>query len=131
MGMRYHVKNVIQDQKPEWLFEGAQARIVGSFRLLVRVMIAKIEDGERLSKILHGVPVRGAQPGWTCVSWVKEALEQLGEDGSALGRRVLEWDTVRDAAMQYCRRKKDEHRFDGTREIDTDSTATYDLLSRQ
>jgi len=65
------------------------------------------------------------------VSWVREALEQLKEDGRALGRSVLEWDRVRDEAIQYCRRKRDEHRFDGTREVDMDSTATYDLLSQR
>jgi len=29
MGMRYHAKEIIQDNKPEWRFEGMQARIVG------------------------------------------------------------------------------------------------------
>ncbi|KAI9452331.1 hypothetical protein HD554DRAFT_2179963 [Boletus coccyginus] len=129
LGMRYHAREDIFDGTPEWRFEGVQARVIGSSRLLVRVVIAKVQDKEKLSEILQQVPINAGQPGWNCVIWVEEALGRLSEDTEALGRRVLDWDKVRDTAMGYCKRKHDEHYFDGTRDVDPKKTPTYDLVS--
>ncbi|KAF5868237.1 uncharacterized protein Bfra_007434 [Botrytis fragariae] len=52
----------------------------------------------------------------------------LQNDGKTLGTAVIEWATVRDAAMSYCQRKKDEHRFDGVVEWETDKAATFNLI---
>jgi hypothetical protein len=95
--------------------------------LLVRIMVGKVADGHRLVEILRGTPIRGGQPGWNCISWVKEALEVLAEE-RALGTSVLDWSRVRDEAMAYCQRKKDQHRFDGQGNFDMKKAATYDLL---
>lgn len=35
---------------------------------------------------------------------------------------------MRDDAMGYCQRKKDQHRFDGKGNFDTSKAATYDLI---
>ncbi|KAJ5189668.1 hypothetical protein N7491_008287 [Penicillium cf. griseofulvum] len=50
---------------------------------------------------------------WNCVFWVKEALEVIKVDPKALGTSVVGWERVRNEAMAYCQRKKDQHRFDG------------------
>lgn len=59
---------------------------------------------------------------------MKEALEGLKADGKALGTCVIEWNRVRDGAMTYCQRKKDEHRFDGEGNFDMGKAATYNLI---
>jgi hypothetical protein len=45
------------------------------------------------------------------VTWLKDALELVGEDKRALGRCVIAWDTVRKTAMDHCNQKKVAGRF--------------------
>ncbi|KAJ5780060.1 hypothetical protein N7457_005220 [Penicillium paradoxum] len=61
-------------------------------------MVGKVADGNRLVKILRNTPIRQGQPGWNCVSWVKEALEMLKDDSKALGTSVVAWEKVRNGA---------------------------------
>ena len=81
--------------------------------------------------MLRGTPTRQGDPSWNCVWWVKEALEGLKADGRALGSCVIEWDRVRDGAMTYCQRKKDQHRFDGEGNFDMGKAATYNLMEEK
>lgn len=114
-----------------WEFEARDTRTTASAMILVRVLVAKIINVDRLVSVLQSVPVRGSEPRWNCVEWVKEALEKLQKDGKALGTSVLGWQTVRDTAMWYVEKKAAEHRFDGkaeTGQFDTSKVATYDLL---
>lgn len=99
--------------------------------LLVRIMIGKVEDKNRLTAILRNTPIKQGQPGWNCVWWVKEALERVKDDGKALGTSVLEWEKVKDGAMCFCQKKKDEHRFDGKGNFDMGRAATYDLIEQK
>jgi len=99
--------------------------------LLIRIMIGKTERKDRLICTLRGLPVMQGRQGWNCVSWVKEALETLQADGAVLGTSILVWGKVRDAAMDYCQKKKERHRFDGKGNFDMSKAATYDLLERK
>lgn len=83
---------------------------------------------ERLLQIIRSIPVRPDEPGWNCVWWVKEALQALKADGKTLGTSVVDWETVRDVAMRYVQKKKDEHRFDGKGNFDMQKAATFDLI---
>lgn len=99
--------------------------------ILVRIQVAKVTDMRSLEGMLRSVPVRGGQPGWNCVEWVKEALAILQNGNKALGSSVLDWVTVRDTAMWYVEKKSREHRFDGLAapgQFDTSKVSTYDLL---
>lgn len=66
-------------------------------------------------------------------------LRVLGKGGigetqrgtKALGAKVVEWEKVREGAMAYCQRKKDEHRFDGKGKLDMNKVPTYDLVERK
>ncbi|KAH6628525.1 hypothetical protein F5144DRAFT_579284 [Chaetomium tenue] len=132
-GKRYHAK-----EKPSgtpgqlvWEFEGRDTLMEASAMALVRVLVAKITNMDRLVSALQSVPVRGSEPQWNRVEWVKEALEILQRDGKAVGTSVLGWHAVRDAAMQFVEKKAAEHRFDGRAEpgqFDISKVATYDLL---
>lgn len=115
-----------------WVYEHRDITMNPTAMILVRVVVGKITDMNQLVTILESVPVRGNVLGWNCVEWVKEALQLLGEDKTALGTKVTDWNTVRDAAMEYAERKAAEHRFDGTvSTFDTRKVPTYDLLTRR
>lgn len=114
-----------------WEFEARDTRTEASAMILVRVLVAKIENMERLASVLQSVPIRGSEPRWNCVEWVKEALEMLRKDGKVLGTSALGWQTVRDTAMWYVEKKAAQHRFDGKAkpgQFDDTKVATYDLL---
>jgi hypothetical protein len=99
--------------------------------LLVRVLIGKVTNMQRLESILQDIPVRQGDPAWNCVIWVKQALEKLQADGKAVGTSRLDWPRVRDAAMKYVQDNKDQHRFDGRApqgKFDMKKAATFDLL---
>lgn len=132
LGVRYHAK---ERPKPgggsDWFFEERESLLAPTSMLLVRVLVGKVVDGDRLVGILRNTPLRQGQPGWNCVAWVKEALETLKDDGKALGTKVLQWEIVRNEAMSYCQRKKDQHRFDGQGNFDIKKAPTYDLIQRK
>jgi hypothetical protein len=94
-------------------------------------MIGKVEKMDRLVNTLRSIPIRQGEQGWNCVSWVREALEAIQADGKALGTAIIEWSKVRDAAMAYCQKKRDEHRFDGRGDYDMTKAATYDLIDQK
>jgi hypothetical protein len=119
-GIRYHARERMkQDGTSEWEFEEASTTILPSRMIMVRILMAKIESRDRLAQVLRQIPIRQGQQGWNCVTWIKEALAQLQMSTNLIGTSVVEWDAVRDAAMSYCQKKKDEHRFDGKGSFDT------------
>ncbi|KAL4768261.1 hypothetical protein BDW60DRAFT_219871 [Aspergillus nidulans var. acristatus] len=115
----------------EWFFEERECPLAPTSMLLVRIMVGKIADGNRLVEILRNTPIRQGQPGWNCVFWVKEALDKLKVESKALGTSVVEWEKVRNEAMNYCQRKKDQHRFDGQGNFNMRKVPTYDLMERK
>lgn len=128
-GYRYHAKERIRAGGiSEFYFEERKCSLLPTSMLLVRIMIGKIVDGQRLVAILRKIPVRRDQAEWNCVSWVQEALETIMADGKLLGTNSVEWGTVRDETMAYCQRKKDQHRFDGHGVYDGKKVPTYDLI---
>ncbi|KAJ5600917.1 hypothetical protein N7450_001984 [Penicillium hetheringtonii] len=97
----------------EWTFEERDCSLNATHMLLARVMVAKVEDGNRLAQILRTIPIR------------------LKADNIALGTNVIDWQIVRNEAMSYCQKKKDQHRFDGQGNFDTSKASTYNLLERK
>ena len=61
-------------------------------------------------------------------SGLERRLNGLKKDSKAVGTSNLDWQTIRNAAMTYCQRKRDVHRFDGKAKFDMTKPATYDLL---
>ncbi|KAK7943696.1 uncharacterized protein PG986_012809 [Apiospora aurea] len=103
-GTKFHVKNSVGSQNgvvgSMWQYEETEVPIAPVNGLLVRVMIAKVNDKNRLQEIFRGIPERPDVPGWNCVGWVKEAVEALASDPRALGTSATAWDPIRDAAMR-------------------------------
>jgi hypothetical protein len=94
---------------------------------LIRVVIGKVEDKHRLQSVLRRIPIRAETPGWNCVAWVEEALQQLERDGRALGTSVTAWQSVRDTAMWYCEQKMSEGRFTAEG-YNPQKCPTYDII---
>ena len=130
-GMRYHAKERVTPSGLQGFFDEQDIPLTPIGMLLVRIMIGKVEDKTRLVDVLRNTPIRQGQPGWNCVNWVKEVLEGLKAGGKVMGTSVLEWERVRDEAMKYCQRKKDQHRFDGQGSYDSSRPQTYDLIEEK
>jgi len=131
-GLRYHARERMkQDGNSEWQFEEAPTTMLPARMIMVRILIAKIESRDGLAQILRQIPIRQGQQGWNCVGWIKEALSELRESTNIIGTSVVEWDAVRNAAMSYCQKKKDEHRFDGKGSFGTSRVPTFDLIQEK
>jgi hypothetical protein len=128
-GTRYHAKEEIgEDGMKRFQFEEVACSLLPTRMLLVRVLIAKVEDSERLAGVMRQIPIGTRDQGWNCVTWVRDVLERLQREEKILGRKIIDWQKVRDAAMEYCQRKRDQHRFDGKGQFDPNKVPTYGLL---
>lgn len=107
--MRYHVKNPATQG---WVYEEKEIRDVrNTSNLLVRILIAKVTDEERLARIFRGVPIVQNDPNWRCRTWVANALQGLKEDGKAVGTAVLEWGDIEALGRQYAGEKTKAGRY--------------------
>ncbi|KAI9896018.1 hypothetical protein N3K66_009087 [Trichothecium roseum] len=135
-GARFHAKETMTVVgtppvvRSIWEYEKRESSMLPTSMLLVRVMIGKIEDRNKLESLLSAIPVRPEIQGWNCVSWVKEAIETVLQDKKALGTvpENANWLFIRDTAMQYVEKKKAAHRFDGQGNFDQNKAATWDMI---
>lgn len=131
-GVRYHARERVRPEGgSEWVFEELTISMMPTQMILVRLVLAKIENADRLRQLLRQIPIRQGEEGWNCVLWVKEALFELERSKGVVGTCVLDWEAVRGAALSYCQQKKDQHRFDGRGNFDTSQVPTFDLIQRK
>ncbi|KAI0542836.1 hypothetical protein GGR58DRAFT_172379 [Xylaria digitata] len=113
-GMRYHVKN---HPVHGWVYEETQVSNVKSTQnLLIRVMIAKVEDEKRLIEILRATPVVQGDPNWRCRTWVADALSRIAGDGKSVGTAQLDWSKIEVVARNYVAEKSAVGRYN---DVDT------------
>jgi len=115
-GRRCHVKNRlnINPDGPSsvWEYEELQLQNVQNTNtLLVRVIIGKVENLNRLLEIFRSIPVFQNDPGWRCRSWCADALAAIAKDGEAVGTSVLDWQRIEQAARRYVGEKTAQGRF--------------------
>jgi len=97
--------------------------------ILVRIMLAKVENTEKLAQLLRQVPVRQREEGdWDRVARVREALLRIELSEDVVGTSVLGWEVVRESALSYCGQKRDQHRFDGSGKYDLTQVPTFDMI---
>lgn len=129
-GTKFHVKNFVGSQNgvvgSMWQYEESGVPMAPVNGLLVRVVVAKVNDKDRLQVIFRGIPTRPDVQGWNCVGWVKEAMEALASDPQALGTSRTDWTTVRNTTMRYVEEKHAEGRFG--RKFDSTKIPTWDLM---
>lgn len=95
--------------------------------MLVRVVVGRVADMDRLKSLIRQVPVpmHPEDPNWNCVIWVKEALEAVIDDGKALSTSVDSWDKARDEVMWYVEEKMDKRgQVSGVKQ----KVSTWDML---
>jgi hypothetical protein len=120
-GTKFHAKEFPKSPGPgfEFRFEERPVSMMPVDTILVRIMLAKVENTHKLAPLLRQVPVgQREEGGWNCVAWVREALLRIERSEGVVGTRVLGWEDVREAALSYCRQKRDQRRFDGTGKYD-------------
>ena len=85
-GMRYHAKDrTSATGAKEWRFESVEASIQATSMILIRITVAKILKPEQVEMILKAIPVVQNDPTWNCITWVKNALEELHKSGVSWG----------------------------------------------
>lgn len=79
--------------------------------MLVRILVAKIEDRRRLSSVLRSIPIVQDDPGFDTQAWVASALARIAADGRAVGTADLDWGKIEATARGFVERKTTEGRF--------------------
>ncbi|KAF2264793.1 hypothetical protein CC78DRAFT_553322 [Lojkania enalia] len=80
-GARYHVKN----SPFGWTYEEIPLENVRTTNnLLARILIAKIEDEQRLIALFRRLPVVQGDSNWRCRTWVASALAEIAKDGKCI-----------------------------------------------
>ncbi|KAI6090405.1 hypothetical protein F4821DRAFT_275078 [Hypoxylon rubiginosum] len=110
-----------------WEYEEETIQAKPSSNMLVRVVVGRVADMDRLKSLIRQVPVpmHPEDPNWNCVIWVKEALEAVIDDGKALSTSVDSWDKARDEVMWYVEEKMDKRgQVSGVKQ----KVSTWDML---
>ena len=68
--------------------------------LLARIVIAKVEDEQRLISLLRNLPIVNGDPNWRCRSWVGQALMAIAKEGKCVGTSELDWGVIEAFARQ-------------------------------
>ncbi|PHH66399.1 hypothetical protein CDD81_7454 [Ophiocordyceps australis] len=130
----YHAKEnlVVSGDPPQvrrqWAYVNDSDRAA---MLLVRIVVGKIVDRERLNDIFTQVPLGTDDPDYNCVFWMQDAFRRVLQDSQAVRTTVSSWESVRQTAMEYVGQKKLAHRFDGKDTsiiFDPLKPATWDML---
>lgn len=146
-GKRFHVKETMTTvdgcTQSRWVFEERDIGMNPTAMILVRIVIGKVGNLDRVASVLRQVPVHQNLPGWNCVSWLRDALEMLRTNGKALsGARssavtpeaaTAAWEEDKKVALEFVRDKERQHRFDGKATpgwFDMSRVPTYDLLAK-
>jgi hypothetical protein len=131
--MRYHVaQKLLPGNRLIWYYQKRSITLLATEQILVRILIGKIADLDRMADVVKSVPIKAGDRSWNCVTWAKEVIEALHVDGGALGTCVTDWNTIRDAAMKYVTEKLAKNRFTGEAwRSGQQRPPTYDLLRRK
>lgn len=121
LATKHDVKNTLQNISgaltQPWRYERlAISDVQLEQRLLVRIVIAKVTSPDALERILEAVPVyqidgpdQAKAQSFTCLTWVRAALEELRVQGavSELGN----FEGIQKKALEYVERKKEMGRW--------------------
>lgn len=128
-GMRYHVKN---HPVEGWKYEELPLPNVRSTNsLLARILIAKIENEERLVTIFRSIPVIQGDSSWRCRTWLGHAVAEIARDGKAVGSSAaLDWPEIEAIARRYVGEKTAAGRYRNAADMLLPKP-TFDMLERR
>ncbi|KAI1120106.1 hypothetical protein F5Y10DRAFT_273405 [Nemania abortiva] len=126
-GTRYHVRNSAVQWKYE---ENELENVQNTTNLLARILIAKIEDEQRLIALLRQLPVIQGDPNWRCRTWIASALAAMAEDGKCVGTAKLDWQKIEALARQYVKGKVEAGRYQSGEDV-LGPRPTWDMLENK
>lgn len=97
---------------------------------MARILIAKVEDEQRLIALLRRLPVVQGDPNWRCRTWVASALAEIAKDGKCVGTAELDWPKIEAAARQYVAKKTASGRYGSSADM-TKPKPTWDLVENK
>ncbi|KAF2478356.1 uncharacterized protein BDR25DRAFT_321371 [Lindgomyces ingoldianus] len=126
-GASYHVKN----SPFGWTYEEIPLENVQTtIRLLARILIAKIEDEQRLITLLRRLPVVQGDSNWRCRTWVASALAEIAKDGKCVGTAELDWQKIEACARRYVGDKTASGRYRSAADL-SKPKPTWDMLENK
>ena len=129
-GTRHHVTNTIPvhgHSIPPWQYQVVPLRNVQTISLLVRITVAKVENLTKLERTLSQLPV-DQYKGFTCRTWVADAVNALDKDGSLGTKRTGDWNAIQDLGTRYVKQKKDVGRWRTEGNWNKSLPATFSLI---
>ncbi|KAL4793603.1 hypothetical protein BDV19DRAFT_391029 [Aspergillus venezuelensis] len=109
-GKRYHVKNT---PVKGWEYQEVDlADVRTTTTLLARVLVAMIENQERLVSIIRSIPIIQNDPNWRCRTWLANALEAIAKDSKAVGTSELDLRKIEPTARRYVADKTSAGRYE-------------------
>ena len=139
--LKFHVHNKLQKAddiiSQPWLYETTDIPDISlEPRLLACIAIEKIlVPLGRVNQILREVPIHPVEePGgrgldFDCVKWIQRAILALRR-ADAVSNNGFTWDGIREEALGYMRRKKQERRWEaGWKGGRQEDVATFDMLT--
>ncbi|KAJ5361775.1 hypothetical protein N7541_002619 [Penicillium brevicompactum] len=124
-GKRYHVKN----SPFGWEFEEDLLDDVrNASNLLARIVIAKIQDEQRLISIFNRLPVVQGNPSWRCRTWMASAVDEIAKDGKCVGTAELDWLKIEAFGRQYVGDKTAGGRYRTVADLEKPKP-TWDMLA--
>jgi len=131
---KFHCKNILQSTDGDftvitWVYETIKINSNFDSRLLVRVLLGKLESGsiDKVTRLFAEVPVVQDDPEFNCITWVRRALLRLKQSDIVEGDK-LEWDKIKQTALDYVEKKKQQGRFETTWTADSSRVPTFDML---
>jgi hypothetical protein len=97
---------------------------------LARILIAKIEDEQRLITLFRGLPVVQDDSNWRCRSWIASGLVKIGQDGKCVGTAELDWQKSEPLARQYVGDKTARGRYRSAADL-LKPKLTWDMLENK
>lgn len=79
--------------------------------LLARILIAKVEDDQRLIEIFRRIPIVQNDQSRRRRTWVAHALRLIADDGKAVGTSQLNWEKIEVTAREYVGQKTSDGRY--------------------
>ena len=138
--LKFHVYNKLPKGddiiSQPWLYETTDIPDISlEPRLLACIVIEKIlVPLQRVNQILREVPIHQVEePGggldFDCVKWIRLAILALRR-ADAVSNNGFTWDGIREEALRYMRRKKQERRWEaGWKGGRPGDVATFDMLT--
>ncbi|KYK59830.1 hypothetical protein DCS_00964 [Drechmeria coniospora] len=81
------------------------------YKMLVRLLVGKIEDMDRLVTMTRTTPIPQNDPYFRSYDWVATVLERVDADGTVVGDAVLDWETIEMTARRFIETKALQGRF--------------------